>query len=388
MMLQTLINKQEKLIIGLMSGTSVDGIDAALVHVIGNGFDTQISLIAFETYPFSDAERTAILDMASSYTVSLDDLARLNFYLGKKFAEAAEKVTHKAGLSLTEINLIGSHGQTIRHLPQSAPFLDDSIACTLQIGDPSVIAKMTGVPTVSDFRPADMAVGGQGAPLVPLFDYLIFRSSRKNRVMLNIGGIANITILPASGSADQVLAFDTGPGNCLIDLACQTYFSQRFDAEGAIAARGQLHDDVLARLMKDHYFFLPPPKSTGREYWGNAFLQRVIELHDHAPMEDAMMTLTALTAKSIAFAVERISPKKADELLISGGGALNRTLMRLLSKYLHIPIRTTDELGIPSDAKEAVCFAILANETICGNNGNLPAATGAARAVILGKICL
>lgn len=386
-MLKSLIDKQEKNIIGLMSGTSVDGIDAALVHVIGSGLNTQLSLTAFETYPFSAAERETILRIASSPAVSLDELTRLNFYLGKKFAQAAEKVTLKAGLELTDIDLIGSHGQTIRHLPQSVPFLEESIACTLQIGDPSVIAKETGVTTVGDFRPADMAVGGQGAPLVPFFDFLFFRSQDKNQVILNIGGIANITLLPSQCSAEQVLAFDTGPGNCLIDLACQTFFSQRYDPEGAIAARGRLDADVLASLLQDDYFLLPPPKSTGREYFGHSFLQRVINLHDHAPRENIITTLTALTAKSIADAVIRYFSKKADEVIASGGGVLNRTLMRLLSEYLNIPILTTDEFGIPSDVKEAVCFAVLANETLCGHFSNLPAATGAARPVVLGKIC-
>jgi len=390
-MLTKLSQKSEKRIIGLMSGTSADGIDAALVQVRGHGTQTHLKLLAFRMIPFSKQVSKKIIEIASALIVPVDELVRLNFYLGEAFAEAAKTIAREAGIPLNQIDLIGSHGQTIRHLPDSQNFLGKEISATLQIGDPSVIAKKTGIATVGDFRPGDMAVGGQGAPLVPIFDYLIFRSQDKNRVLLNIGGIANITSLPKSSTIEQVIAFDTGPGNMLIDAYCKNHFSIDFDKEGDIAGSGTICDEMLHELLADNYFQIPPPKSTGREYFGENFVDRIEVLAEkyHLNERATLATITALTAKSIAVSLGEFVSHSIDELIVSGGGAKNKTLMHELKNELpQSRVLPSDDFGIPADAKEAICFAVLANETINGGFGNCPWATGAEKATVLGKICL
>ena len=391
--LKTLIDKSEKLVIGLMSGTSADGIDAALVRIQGEGISTKLQLLALETVPYSASVREEILFVASASNAAMDKVSQLNFCLGELFAEAAFEVAQNAGISMAQVDLIGSHGQTIRHLPIETEFLGKKISSTWQIGEPAVIAKRTGVVTVGDFRPADVAVGGQGAPLVPIFDYIFFRSEKTSRGLLNIGGIANLTILPQSCSVDQVIAFDTGPGNMLVDYLCQKHYGMPYDENGQIAGSGKVHASMLALLLQDAYFETAPPKSTGREYFGGKVLDRFEKLGRSfsVPANDLIATATALTVHSIRQSHDRFVMEKTpiDQLIVSGGGTGNDTMMNQLREAFNgIEVCTSDEFGIPSDAKEAICFAVLADETICGGCGNVPLATGAKKATVLGKICL
>ncbi|MBM3279666.1 MAG: anhydro-N-acetylmuramic acid kinase [Candidatus Handelsmanbacteria bacterium] len=377
--------KKSRRIAGLMSGTSADGIDAALVEVEGAGRGTRVKLLAFQTLPLEGELRQGVFSLFGEEG-SLDELCRLNFALGAAFAEAALAVIAGAGLRPEEVDLIGSHGQTVRHLPQGRP------ASTLQIGEPAVIAQRTGIPTIADFRPADMALGGQGAPLVPLVDFLLFNHGLRGRALLNIGGIANATILPAGGEAAQVWAFDLGPGNALIDGAA-SHFSggkERCDRDGRGAAAGQVDEGLLAGLLAHPFLHLPPPKSTGREEFGAGLLAEWITRHQRSPA-DWLATLTAFTARAIAGGLERfaLSRTPVDEVWVSGGGAHNPVLMAMLQEALPgLKVGRLDELGLSVDAKEAVAFAVLANETLMGRPGNLPSATGARRPAVLGKICL
>lgn len=366
-----------------MSGTSADGIDAALVEVEGCGPGTRVRLLAFETVPMDDELRRGVFSLFGP-AASLEELCQLNFALGEAFACAALQVIRSAGFEPGAVDLIGSHGQTVRHLPKGAP------ASTLQIGEPAVIAQRTGIATIADFRTADMALGGQGAPLVPLMDFLLFGHGLRGRVMLNIGGIANATMLPAGGEAGQVRAFDLGPGNALIDGAA-SHFSggrQRCDQDGQGAAAGRVDQALLAELMGHEFLALPPPKSTGREEFGAAFLAGLLARYQLSPA-DWLATLTVFTVRAIAEGLERFAHTAVDEVWVSGGGAHNLHLMALLRAALPgIKVDKLDNLGISVDAKEAVAFAVLANETLMGRPGNLPAATGAQRAAVLGKIIL
>lgn len=377
--------KKSRRIAGLMSGTSADGIDAALVEVEGWGPGTRVKLLAFETVPMDDDLRRGVFELFGP-AASLDELCRLNFAVGEAFAQAALQVIRTAGLESAAVDLIGSHGQTVRHLPKGAP------PSTLQIGEPALIAQRTGIPTIADFRPADMALGGQGAPLVPLVDFLLFGHGLRGRVMLNIGGIANATLLPAGGEAGQVRAFDLGPGNALIDGAA-AHFSggrQRCDRDGQGAAGGWVDQGLLDELMGHEFLQLPPPKSTGREEFGAAFLEELLARYQ-LNSADWLATLTAFTARAIAEGLERFALPltPVDEVWVSGGGAHNLHLMRLLGEALPgIKVDKLDSLGISADAKEAVAFAVLANETLMDRPGNLPAATGAQRGAVLGKIVL
>jgi len=292
---------------------------------------------------------------------------------------------------MAEVDLIGSHGQTIRHLPKAELFIDRPVAATWQIGEAAEIAAHTGVITVADFRPADMAAGGQGAPLVPWFDYLLFRSATSSRALLNIGGIANLTILPPSCTPQQVIAFDSGPGNMIVDNLCKTFYNCPFDRNGELAASGQVDCNLVNRLMQDDYLLLPPPKSTGRERYGTDYLNKIIELArvDNLSTVDLLATMTFFTARTITTALQAFYPQPVDEIIASGGGVNNLMIMRHLQELLpKTRLSTSDQHGIPADAKEAICFAVLANETVHQHPGNLPAATGATRPVVLGKVCL
>jgi anhydro-N-acetylmuramic acid kinase len=381
--LHALKAKKSRRIIGLMSGTSADGIDAALVEVEGCGPGTRVKVLAFDTAPLEEALRRGVFSLFGP-GATLDELCQLNFALGEAFARAALEVIAGAGLKPEEVDLIGSHGQTVRHLPRGAP------ASTLQIGEPAVIALRTGLPVVADFRPADVALGGQGAPLVPLVDYLLFSHGLRSRALLNIGGIANATLLPAGGEAAQVRAFDLGPGNALIDGAAAHFSEGResFDREGRWAASGRVDQALLDRLMGHPFLQLPPPKSTGREEFGAALLEELLAGRALSP-PDWLATLTAFTARAVAEGLKRFSLPSApvDEVWVSGGGAHNLHLMELLRAELPgARVEKLDLLGVAADAKEAVAFAVLANETLMGRPGNLPSATGAARPAVLGKI--
>ena len=391
--LHAIIHKPEKLIIGLMSGTSIDGIDAALVYVKGNGFQTKWELIAFDIFGYPPSLRQELIEFASTEFWKADQFCRLNVVVGEYFALAAKQLCEKAAVPLEQVDLIGSHGQTIRHLPQASDLHNFSVRATLQIGEPAVIAKRCGIITVADFRPADVAVGGNGAPLVPYVDFLCFHSDHLNRGILNIGGIANLTLLPRAGTLSQVIAFDTGPGNMLIDGITRHFFQKDYDQNGELARRGTVVAPLLLRWLEQPYFQKAPPKTTGREAFGEPFESQV--LTDAAKMQikpaDLLATLTAFTAFSIFQAYQKfILPQtRLDELIVSGGGSRNKFLMQCLENYFQpVKIRKSDDLGVPVDAKEALSFAILANETVNGRVNNVPGATGASQATILGKICL
>jgi anhydro-N-acetylmuramic acid kinase len=350
-----------------MSGTSLDGIDVAVVDFAGK----KIRTIAHLTTPYPTATRERILNVPLAVSAA-GALSRLNFELGELYAKAVAATCKRGGIPLESLDLIGCHGQTIHH---------EGGSNTLQIGEASVIAERLGTPVVSDFRTRDIAAGGQGAPLVPFADFLLFASRKWNRVALNIGGIANITILPRAAAANQVIAFDTGPGNMVID---QLMGAKRFDRNGAIAARGHINRPLLDSLLRDNYYKAKPPKTAGREQYGTHFVERL--LATNLPPEDLIATATALTAATITAAVTRFAPN-TQEVIAAGGGTHNRQLMAQIAAFLpDCRITTTAEFSIDPDAKEAIAFAILAHRTWKHQTGNLPSATGARRAVILGKI--
>ncbi|MBI4553704.1 MAG: anhydro-N-acetylmuramic acid kinase [Candidatus Latescibacteria bacterium] len=392
--LRALLEKRERTIIGLMSGTSADGISAALIRLREPDDDRlTVSLEAFETTPFPDGFRERVMEVSDPERGRVDLICRMNALVGELFAHAAFAVVQAAGIGMQEVDLIGSHGQTIHHLPDRVTEFGVTTGATLQIGDPSIIAQRTGVVTVGDFRPADIACGGQGAPLVPYVDHLLFRSTTRAIGLLNLGGIANITVLPAGATPDDVTAFDTGPGNMVIDAVAQALTGAPMDEDGRLAQSGTVCEP-LVRLMLTHPFFdRPPPKSTGREVFGQPFSQSLLREGRRMGLStpDLLATATALTVRSIAESYRRfIEPKtRLHELIISGGGVKNRCLVAGLRADVHpIPVVTVDERGVSSDAKECVAFAVLANETVSGRPGNLPGATGARRRAILGKICL
>jgi anhydro-N-acetylmuramic acid kinase len=377
-------------VIGLMSGTSVDGVDAALVEISGAPPNLSVREIALLTQPYDEATRTAVLALCRP-DAPLLALGRVRILLGHRFAEAALAVIAQAGVAPTALAIIGSHGQTVYHAP------DGDLPFTLQIGDPAIITARTGLPTVADFRAADVAAGGQGAPLVPYPDWLMWHHPTHTRALQNIGGIANVTCLPSGGGPESIVAFDTGPGNVLIDgiAARASNGALRCDRNGALAAQGKVDEMLLSHLLDHPYLRQPPPKSTGRETFGAAFaadLWAQAEASGQDPA-DLVATVTAFTAASIADAYRRWLPILPDEVFLCGGGADNPTLVQMIREYLArafggaVPaVRHYDETGYSSAAKEAVAFAILAYETWHGRPGNLPQVTGASRPAILGHV--
>lgn len=384
--------KKTKRVIGLMAGTSLDGISAAVVDVTGSGLDTKIVLVEHATFPYDPEVKRAILKASSPATGAVDLISELNFVIGELLAEAARKIVEQAGLHMTEVDLIGSHGQTVYHCPQGGR-TGWGAPSTLQIGEPCVLAERTGVTTVADFRTRDVAAGGGGAPLVPYVDFVLLRSDAKSRVVLNIGGIANITVLPRACAIDDVFAFDTGPGNMAIDAVVRelTGGREEFDSGGKLAAEGSVNLGIVEAVLGHEYFSLEPPKSTGRELFGASFATLLLE-KSHAlglAQNDIVATATAITARSIHEACVRfVYPKvKVDDVVMSGGGTRNETLVRMLKDtFAPVPVVMSDECGVNSMAKEAIAFAVLANETVTGGRANVPGATGAKRRVILGKI--
>lgn len=373
---------------GLMSGTSLDGIDVAVADIAGAGWNKKISVAAWRTIPYSRRVREAILAV-SNREAHVAAVARLSFLLGELYASAVLTTCRKAGIPPASLELIGCHGQTIFHDGSGIRFLGRRIASTLQIGEAAVVAERTGAPVVADFRPRDLAAGGKGAPLVPYVDYLLFRHRRRGRVALNIGGIANITAIPPAAEPDQVIAFDTGPGNMVIDALAARYSRGRlrFDAGGRIAARGKLDSKLLAALLENRYFARRPPKTAGREQFGAEFVERLAA--SGLELRDLITTATALTAAAVGVAIDRfVRPRMpVDELIVSGGGVHNSTLMSYLAAFLPgVRILTSADFSIDPDAKEAIAFAVLAYETWRRRPGNLPSATGARRPVVLGKI--
>ena len=386
-----LLQKETKLVVGLMSGTSVDGIDVALVEIKGNGTGTKLRQIDFLTIPFPEGLSEFILKNSTSGSADIGEIARLNFLLAQLYAAAVSSVCKQSRINIERIDLIGSHGQTIHHLPKSVRMFGQDVAATLQIGDPSVLAKVTGKITVGDFRVGDMALGGQGAPLVPYFDYILFRSEKVSRALLNIGGIANITLLPKGCGEQDVVAFDTGPGNMLVDQLMKILFDKDFDKNGVVASSGTIRKEILEYLMNDEFIKSSPPKSTGRERYGDEFTRKILEKFAGYSREDLIATVTEFTAAAVheSFKVFLSGKGGLEELYVSGGGVHNQSMMDSLRQhFVGTEVREAESLGISSDAKEAICFAVLANETISGNATNLPQVTGASKATVLGKICL
>ncbi len=387
------MNEKPMLVLGMMSGTSADGIDVALARISGAPPNLNAKLLGHTSVKFPAAVRKEILRIAEQHPITAGALSQLNFRLGEVFAEAAIVACRKLRIAPKKIALIGSHGQTIFHQGKTVNFLGRRTASTLQIGDPAIIAAYTGITTVGDFRPADIALGGQGAPLVPYADYLLYRHPKLGRVSLNLGGIANITVLPRAAQPQQVFAFDTGPANMLIDalVAHFTHGRLRFDENARLSSQGRSIPALLDELLRDPYLKLPPPKSTGREYYGNAYLKKLLALgrHHRAKPNDLIRAATIFTALSVVDALNRfVLPKtKIHQLIVSGGGAHNPLILAQLSAALpDIEVLPSGRLGVPEDAKEAFAFALLAYETFHQRPANLPSATGARGSAILGKI--
>ena len=376
-----LAGKDALRVIGLMSGTSMDGIDAVLVEITGDAGAPQLRQLAYGSEPYAPALREELVAVASGEERSALDLCHLDHAVGDAFALAATRVQEEAGI---EVDLVGSHGQTIAHDPHRLH--------TWQIGEPSRIAAAVGVPVVSDFRRADQAAGGQGAPLVPLMDALLFRDAERGRVLLNLGGIANVTVLPPGRGSDGVFAFDTGPGNVLLDefLVKATGGAQTFDANGELAAAGDIDMDLLEGFLEHPYFRETPPKSTGREVFGAPFVALTLGEWQRRQerLEDIVATLTEFTALSVTESIRQyVEPHtKVDEVLVSGGGVHNATLMDRIRRDSSMPVQPLESIGFSSDAKEALAFALLARETVCGRAGNIPGATGASGPVVLGNV--
>jgi anhydro-N-acetylmuramic acid kinase len=375
-------------VIGLMSGTSKDGIDAALVKLKGSGVDTKVEIIKFICVPYGRDVSERLDNILPTCTVQ--EISELNFLIGEAFADAALAVAKEAGFNIGEVDLIGSHGQTVFHNP---PSRKEGIPSTLQIGETSVIAERTGVTTVGDFRTRDMASGGEGAPLVPYFDFLFFSVNNMVKIVQNIGGIANATVV--TDKIEDVIAFDTGPGNMLMDrvINIATEGRESFDRGGKLASKGVNSNDLLHELMREPYFHESPPKSTGEELFGSEMAQKLFSRvkEGDLTLPDLMQTLLSFTVETIALSYEGFifSKWEVSEIVFSGGGCKNHVLMQKLRDRLKgYECTTTDDYGIPSEAKEAVAFAVLANELVSGNMTNVPGATGASRRVPMGKIVL
>ena len=377
---------------GVMSGTSADGIDVAVMRITPGRLRPALKLIAHEGFKFPEALRGAVLSAMNAASTSTAELARLNWRLGIAYAEAVERTVARHGVKL---DLIGCHGQTLYHQARAARYAGRRFACTWQAGEAQVIASRLGVPVVSNFRPADMLAGGQGAPLVPLLDFVLFSDAKRGRVLQNIGGIANLTAMPAGADAGVLIAFDTGPGNMVIDWLAQELFGLAFDKDGALAAKGAIIRPALDEALRNPYFRLKPPRSAGREQFGRAYAADFLaKCRNHSKVkEDALASATALTVETITRSYERFVRQSMKgqgvDYVVSGGGARNRTLMATLKARLEpigCTVAVSEEFGLPAEAKEAAAFALLAWETWHRRAGNVPSATGAKRAVILGQI--
>ena len=387
------------IVAGVMSGTSADGVDVALCRIspgLRDGDSPRLKLIGMEGSPYPKALRSALLRTMEGNAITAAEMSRLNWRLGEIYASAIEKAAKKFN---AKVALVGCHGQTVHHEATAIRFLGAPVRSTWQMGEPAVIAERLRCPVVSDFRPADLAAGGQGAPLVPMLDWCLFRSAKISRVLQNLGGIANLTTIPAAARIADLIAFDTGPANMVIDHCMQQLFAKPFDQDGRVASHGRILHGVVEQALRNPYFSALPPKSCGREEFGAAFATQFIAICREAGAADAdvVATATSLTAQSIVDAYRRfvwahlgtVAPLAKVEFCIAGGGAKNRTLMAMLREGLEplgVRVRLMEELGIPAQAKEAVAFALLAWLTWHGLPGNVPAATGARRPVILGKV--
>jgi anhydro-N-acetylmuramic acid kinase len=386
------------LVAGVMSGTSADGVDVALCRIspgLRAGTAPRLKLLGHRSFAYDKKLRATVLSIAAGDNTTAAELSQLSWRLGELYADCIATTSRELKL---KPHLAAMHGQTIYHQAVPAKFLGVPIRCTSQIGEPALLAERLRIPVISDFRPADLAAGGQGAPLVSMLDFCLFRHATKSRVLLNLGGIANVTALPAGCSSADVLAFDTGPASILIDLLMQQLYNRRFDKNGAVAASGKVLKPVLDRLLTTPYFSAPVPKSCGREEFGPAFAHQLLALCKQAPKQDVIATATALTSATILDAYRRFcwphlgqhAPlARATELIAAGGGTKNLTLMRMLTEgfaQLAVKVSTTASAGLPVEAKEAAAFALLGWLTWHGLPGNIPSATGASRSVILGKV--
>ncbi|MGD1022523.1 MAG: anhydro-N-acetylmuramic acid kinase [Candidatus Sulfotelmatobacter sp.] len=395
------MKKQGMIVAGVMSGTSADGINVALARM-DEGLGSRKSahshadfkLLGHAEFSYPKKVRAAVLAAMNASRASVADLSRLNFLLGELYSDAILATERQFRV---KADLVGCHGQTLYHQGELQRFLGRRIAATWQTGEAAIVAARVGAPVVSDFRPADLAAGGKGAPLVPFLDYLLFRDPHVGRIVQNIGGIANLTMIPAGATATDVVAFDTGPGNMVIDAVTEKLFGLPFDRGGRIAASGKILDSVIHELLRHSFFHRDPPKTGGREEFGRGFVRDFLRSCKRCRKQDAVATATALTAKSIADAVQRYAGQKSgpsrkpafQEMILSGGGAKNSTLVTMLTNDLAplgLRLRFSDEFGLPSAAKEAVAFAVLAHETWQRRPSSVPSATGAKRAAVLGKI--
>jgi anhydro-N-acetylmuramic acid kinase len=386
-LLRTLQDAPERTVVGLMSGTSADGVDAALARIRGSGRDIEIETLAFVQRPYDDVLRDLLLRNAEAGTSTVRELALLDSLLARLFASAVHEACEEAGVE--RCDLIGSHGHTVHHLPDPYAVAGQWVAATLQIGDPATLAVLTETPVVGHFRSADVALGGQGAPLIPYFDWAVMADDVETRAFLNLGGIANVTVAPAGGARDEVFAFDTGPANMVIDALARRFLGASCDRDGAAAARGTVHEPLLEVLLSDPYFAQPPPKSTGRERFGADYVETLVA--SGAPADDLIATATALTVRSVALAIEQFAypQHQLDALIVSGGGVHNPVLMRWLAEAVApVPVCSSKAYGVDPQAKEALCFAVLAHEFINGVPTSMTAVTGASRPAHLGVLAL
>lgn len=384
----TLWNQPSRLVVGLMSGTSADGVDAALVRITGFGPDTKVETLGFSFLPFDADTRRRILALCGGGVGGSREICLMGTHLGMLYARAVRELLETTGTE--KIDLIGMHGQTVYHIPEQTPYLGSTIRGTLQIGDPSYLAEEFGCPVVSDFRIRDMAAGGLGAPLVPYTEFLLYRSETEDVALQNIGGIGNVTLLPAGCTLDEVTAFDTGPGNMVMDALAGriTGGKASYDDGGRLAASGKVIPELLARMLEDPYLAKKPPKTTGREYYGAEYVEKMLSFGDY-PLVDVLATATRFTAESIALSLRRFAPRLPAKLVVGGGGSRNPCLLAFLREALpECRVLTQEDLGLNSDAKEAVAFAILANEALFGCCNNAPSATGAKHGVVMGRINL
>jgi len=372
--------KEPRVVCGVMTGTSLDGVDVAIAKFKTQETKHQFVVLAYKTYEFPKKLKALLLEILEK-PVEINKVSYLNFRLSELYVHSIEELCNISVIPLFSIDAIGFHGQTLWHEPNTKE------PSTLQLASGSALANLSGITTVSDFRSADVALGGQGAPLIPIFDYEFLRSEEKSRIALNIGGMSNITWLPAGCNKKDVIAFDTGPGNVWIDLAMMKYFGKPYDKDGSLGFTGSLHEEFFAKLRQIEYITQKYPKSTGRELFSIGYLNNILDnLSNLFNPKDIIYTLTYFTSWSISENIRMFFDEKA-ELIVSGGGSENKLLMHLLSLELHVPsIIKTDDLGIPSDAKEALCFAYLTWLTLGGNTGNLPKVTGASKEAILGSI--
>ena len=379
-----------RLVAGIMSGTSLDGVDVTIAQLTGHGTELCIETLSSYSSPYNSTLKDLLLQVSTADSFDMDLFCQLNVRLAHEYARVVREAAEEAGIAVEDLDLAGSHGQTVRHLPKSKNCVGLAITSTLQIGDPSVLAQLLGVPVVGDFRLADMALGGQGAPLVPYFDYVALSHPTESRACLNLGGIANLTVLPAGQNPNHVFGFDTGPANMVLDALAKKFLEEPYDRNGEAAARGTVNKNLLEDLLKDDYFRMVPPKSTGREYFGPAYVEQLISLGSTLSVDDFMATITALTAASVHKAyMDFVDPHyPLSRIIVAGGGIHNLTLLRMLQRcFGNIPIQGSSEFGIDEDAKEALCFAVLAHETASGYPTGMPSVTGARQGAILGKIC-